>query len=456
MIETLKIILLDPLFLFFLALVFFEYTLLGLKIITGREYVLSRFYKVVIFACLLALVDVTVFPISRLRPSLLLDPERQLFSVIFQVATYAYLALITAPKYSKIHKNMVSFSKKKPLLGFFLLFCLFSFSWSSSPIWTLNASILIVGISLLSVHISCQISVQYMESNFRYVCLLVALASFLAATLFPSIGVIPTGWQGILPHSIRLGTLMALGSILWLNRVLSDQKKLFSLAVSIFMTAVMIFADSAQAYFTFIFLLILLLILEILKKLNSYYLTVAAIFSAPFVSVFVVVVIQNWVKIFGMFGKDATLTGRTYLWPFVIDAIAEKPIFGYGVMGFWQPWRGSENPAYALMQGSDWIVHAHNGFLDLTLQVGILGLIFFLLSFVWALVEASRYYISNKNSWRNFPIIVLVYIISANITETQLFQPTYIWFLYIFIITRMSSEIARLRTAKVLYYRNLL
>ena len=41
--------------------------------------------------------------------------------------------------------------------------------------------------------------------------------------------------------------------------------------------------------------------------------------------------------IFDLFGKDQTLTGRTLIWPYVIDDISERPILGWGFHAFWSP-----------------------------------------------------------------------------------------------------------------------
>jgi O-antigen ligase len=68
---------------------------------------------------------------------------------------------------------------------------------------------------------------------------------------------------------------------------------------------------------------------------------------------------------------DATFTGRTEIWKFAIDHIAQRPITGYGFATFW----GTEQVIYG-MSGATWAntaAHAHNGFIDLALTVGIPG-----------------------------------------------------------------------------------
>jgi O-antigen ligase len=68
---------------------------------------------------------------------------------------------------------------------------------------------------------------------------------------------------------------------------------------------------------------------------------------------------------------DVTFTGRTEIWKFAIDHVAQRPITGYGFATFW----GTEQVVYG-MSGATWAntaAHAHNGFVDLALTIGIPG-----------------------------------------------------------------------------------
>lgn len=59
-------------------------------------------------------------------------------------------------------------------------------------------------------------------------------------------------------------------------------------------------------------------------------------------------------------------SGRQYLWPPIIEAIKEKPLFGYGA---------SATPSLFLSTG----LSSHNLYLQIAIQVGILGLLFFVI-----------------------------------------------------------------------------
>jgi O-antigen ligase len=70
--------------------------------------------------------------------------------------------------------------------------------------------------------------------------------------------------------------------------------------------------------------------------------------------------------------SDPTFTGRTDIWQFAIDHMMQRPITGYGFSAFW----GTEEVVYGMGGNTIWsntAGHAHNGYLDLALTVGIPG-----------------------------------------------------------------------------------
>ena len=70
-------------------------------------------------------------------------------------------------------------------------------------------------------------------------------------------------------------------------------------------------------------------------------------------------------------GKDATLTGRTQIWTAVLNQVALHPLTGFGFAAFWER---TSVPALIIRKQTGWVVPtAHNGWLDLLVQVGWIG-----------------------------------------------------------------------------------
>ena len=88
-----------------------------------------------------------------------------------------------------------------------------------------------------------------------------------------------------------------------------------------------------------------------------------------------------------MLGKDLTLTGRTGIWSAVLDSIAKRPLLGYGYQAFWL---GLEGESYRIILAVSWVLaQAQNGFLDVMLEMGTVGLAIVLLVFGFAFRDAA-------------------------------------------------------------------
>ncbi|MEO0768767.1 MAG: O-antigen ligase family protein, partial [Cyanobacteria bacterium J06649_4] len=135
----------------------------------------------------------------------------------------------------------------------------------------------------------------------------------------------------------------------------------------------------------------------------------------------------NLANFLGYFGKGTDLSGRSDIWPPILDMIAKKPLLGYGYEGFW---RGEASPAEVVWQVAGWpSPHAHNGFLDILLAIGWVGGIIFLVSFFLTLTTSFKLIRITKMTYAICPVIVLVFIMLSNTTESNLFKSD-AWILY--------------------------
>jgi len=126
-----------------------------------------------------------------------------------------------------------------------------------------------------------------------------------------------------------------------------------------------------------------------------------------------------------------TATDRVDLWQLVVREIGQKPVLGYGLGGFWL---GLDGPSGAIWKQEKWHPpHSHNGFLDLWLHLGIIGLILFLMSFCVAFyLSFLRLCASEFSPARAFTPAILAYIFVANVAESDLYSTNYIlWILFV-------------------------
>jgi exopolysaccharide production protein ExoQ len=94
------------------------------------------------------------------------------------------------------------------------------------------------------------------------------------------------------------------------------------------------------------------------------------------------IVIDNFAMLTRLMGKDPTMSGRTQIWSAILDSGLKQPLLGFGYGAFWRGQNGESlniflQTGFALWQG-------HNAFLDIWLDLGLVGLSLFLLTLVKA------------------------------------------------------------------------
>lgn len=89
----------------------------------------------------------------------------------------------------------------------------------------------------------------------------------------------------------------------------------------------------------------------------------------------VALLIGLWDRLLDLFGKSEDLTGRFDIWNSVIGLASERPWFGWGWVGYWVPWV-EPFEGLAVRKGVTYL-QAHNAWLDVWLQLGVIGVIAF-------------------------------------------------------------------------------
>jgi O-antigen ligase len=151
--------------------------------------------------------------------------------------------------------------------------------------------------------------------------------------------------------------------------------------------------------------------------------------------------------VLGSLGKDLSLTGRTDIWPFVIDKIQERPLLGYGFAVFWNGLQGES--AY-IWRALKWTVpDSHNGFIDLWVDMGFVGFFLFCITFVQTLIRAVTW-VRVTQSWITlWSLLLLVYLMLSNLSESALFaRNSLIWVLYTALVFTLSLELKKRQEGK--------
>jgi O-antigen ligase len=143
-------------------------------------------------------------------------------------------------------------------------------------------------------------------------------------------------------------------------------------------------------------------------------------------------------------GKDTTLTGRTDLWAVAMIMIQRHPWLGYGFGAFWRGPVGDSGEFWAAV---GWPTpHAHNGFIDLALDLGVVGLVTFAVGLGTAMLAAVSRARAGRTIGALAPLMILGYTGAYNLTESVILRQNTLFLVLYAIATSMAcggSEQAR-------------
>jgi O-antigen ligase len=118
-------------------------------------------------------------------------------------------------------------------------------------------------------------------------------------------------------------------------------------------------------------------------------------------------------SVFALVGRNTTLTGRIPLWQYSAGAVLQRPLLGAGWDAFW-----FSKEADNIRNQINWPApHAHNGFLELALNVGLIGMVIFLILNFDCLRRAVRYSNDASQPFRLWPLLFYTYNFLSNFTE---------------------------------------
>ena len=308
--------------------------------------------------------------------------------------------------------------------------------WSDVPVATLRSSLFLVQVTLFGVYFATHYSLKEQLRLLAVTFSIVVLLSIAIALALPSYGVMSSqeggvhagAWRGIYMHKNGLGRMMVLSAIVFLLSTSSSRKyRWIAWAGFILSIAMVVLSTSKTSLAILLTLIVLLPFYKALRWRSS--LAISFLIPMVFVGGSVAVLLaSNAEAILGAFGRDLTLTGRTDLWAAVINKISERPWLGYGYGGFWGSLEGESADVLSIVQ---WAApHSHNGFLDLWLDLGLLGLLAFALSFLavcWRSVLCLRLI---KTSEGLLPLVYLTFLLLANLTESSLLRQNSLWILF--------------------------
>ena len=150
--------------------------------------------------------------------------------------------------------------------------------------------------------------------------------------------------------------------------------------------------------------------------------------------------------------EDPTLTGRDSIWRFVLYKLDSSPFAGVGYGALWQVGPQLEETLGRWDIAFEGINEAHNGYIDVLAQTGVIGLILLIICLLMHVTRVYQYATSLEGRKRlglaDYAIYIFWGNLVYNVTESFFFLPIGMWFIFVFILSAVGGRLARLSLAR--------
>jgi exopolysaccharide production protein ExoQ len=375
----------------------------------------------------------------------------RLFASEYDTDSSAFLRLLWLPVYGLVAigclwkvREMVSLALRMPFLIALLIVTAASFLWSLDPSLTERRSIAVVATSLAGLYLAARYDWRTLLRLMGAVWLFMAIVSIGAVIVAPGFAIMseihPGAWKGLWWEKNTLGGHMARAAFLCAFLYILDRPWRPVWGVAVFLCTALVIASTSKTALLGLMLGFGILFAGWISRKGAG-ITITCLWSGIVLSsAFAAIMIIEPGIILNLLGRDATLTGRTDIWAVLADAIADRPLLGYGYGAFWQL---DSMPAYRVRSATEWLVPtAHNGWLETALSVGLIGLGLLVANFVLFVLRAA--WLSIDNWLGIFALGVAGQFLLFSISESNaLQQNSIIWVTYVAIAAKTAISLKR-------------
>ena len=327
-----------------------------------------------------------------------------------------------------------------PLLAL-LLWCAASTAWSVLPDGTARRVAAMAGTLVVGLYIGQRFDERQLSAG-----LCVAAAVGAAGSLLWGIASPPHAFdtdgnlRGLFYHKNALGSVMALSMLSTVYRMLVlRQRNLQHCALLGCCIITFLLAHSATPIVAMTGALLVLLVARlVMASEGPIQIMLPAVISVA-VAMMIFFASDLAVASAELLDRDPSMSGRTAIWAFVIPMIGAHPWAGYGYGIFWL---GEEAPgALFWYWAKQYELHAHDGYLQLLLDSGAVGLALFLTALWLVVFRAIRLTSLGRSTFSLWTALFLGYFLVCNITDTELWQSnSLLTTLFIFLVVRANKE----------------
>jgi O-antigen ligase len=298
-----------------------------------------------------------------------------------------------------------------------------SFLWSDFPDESLRKGIVVIQTSYFGLYFASRFTIKQQLHLLAWTFGIVAILSLLFGIAFSGAsieaGANAGAFRGPFTQKNLLARVAVLGAIVFLINALNEPKYKFFLWAGFALNLLLVLASTSKT--ALLLLLMVFILLPLYKALRwKSTITIPLVVAIVVISgSLVTLVLSNWELSLNAIGRDATLSGRVGLWEGAIEKIIARPWVGYGYQAFWR----EDGGAFDIWLSEGYKPpHAHNGFINVPLDLGLIGLSIFLAIIAINYVRSIIFLRSDKTVVGLWPIYYITFFFMYNHSENTIIE----------------------------------
>ena len=344
-------------------------------------------------------------------------------------------------------RQFLRVASRQPLIVAFVAWSTLSLAWSDDPQLSARRLLGLICTTAMGFVLGMKLEMKALLRLLVQAMAIAMVASIFAAILFPSFGVMANldsgAWRGVFTHKNELGhsigfALIAVICLLWDSR----RHRIVHLSLLGLGVALLILSRSMTST----------IVVALTLFLGGYWRLrlrpaqrFAVLAMATLLAVAGTAVVATHVdSVLHLVGRDSTLTGRVPMWRLAVASVGDRPLLGAGWDAFWP---GPEGDRIRSLVHWD-VPHAHNGFLEMSLNIGLIGLALYVAGFYDCLRRAARYRDDFSNPVRLWPLLYYVYTLFFFFTEAPAVDRHTLSFILYCAISVSMTEGARIQATE--------
>lgn len=304
-----------------------------------------------------------------------------------------------------------------------------TFLWSADPGGTLRQAVMFAAVTLYGVYLVLRFPLAEILQLLAVMFVISATVNLAFVIAMPVYAIDDGVWDGVFFQKNALGfsALVGVPTLIVAGRTNPRARFVFYGAAAV-LFALLLGSESKTMLVATVASVLLLLVFRLFRGHRT--LRGAVFLSLAATSIFTVTlataniaVLAEWLD------KDVTLTGRIPLWESLVPLVVERPLTGWGYRATFGDYF---SPVHEVLIQSTWMpTHAHNALLQIWLEMGVLGVVLFLITLFRALARGLHVVNLVPGVVGLWPLMFVSSTLLISITESGISYSQIGWLMYV-------------------------